>query len=68
MTSQEIMIVFSEDKMKPLKTLGDVPLVILVATVTKPDSGHGGSAVNVGAEFGCIVPYYKALLQRIWEG
>jgi hypothetical protein len=52
------MIIFSEDKMKPSR----------VATVTKPDSGHGGSAVNVGAEFGCIVPYYKALLQRILEG
>jgi hypothetical protein len=46
MTSKEIMIFFSEYKMKPLKTLGNVPLVILVATVTKPGSGHGGNTVN----------------------
>jgi hypothetical protein len=32
--------------MKHLKALSDVPLEILVATVTKPGSGRGSSAVN----------------------
>ena len=46
MTPKEIMVIFFENKMKPLKTLGGVPLVTLVAIVTKPGSGHGGNAVT----------------------
>jgi hypothetical protein len=55
MTSKEIVIIFSENTKKPLKTLGRVPLVILVAIVTKLGNGRGGNAVKRSAEYGCKV-------------
>jgi hypothetical protein len=62
MTLNEIMIIYSENKMKPLKTLGNVPLVILVVTVTK-----ASDAVNWRAECRWIVQMAWTFYKTFWN-